>query len=117
MTPDVNVETGESVDVLQWGLNYQNDDEYNRHLANVAKMIVTKGRTKVARWGPRTTGARHDYHDCEAYQIALAIGMNLCASLPSLVQLRQMNVPPPPSKVIKAGVKSPHGGSFFANKR
>ncbi len=72
--------------------------------------------TKQQEAARQLTG-RHDYHDCEAYQQALAIGMNLCTSLPSLLQLRQMNVPPPPPKVIKAGVKSPHGGSFFANRR
>ncbi len=49
--------------------------------------------------------------------MALAVGMNLYTSLPSMVQMRQMNVPPPPPRPIKTGVKSPHGGSFFANKR
>ncbi len=58
-----------------------------------------------------------EYHDCGPYQQAMAFGMNLCTSLPSLMQLQQMNVPPPPPKVIKTGVKSPHGGSFFAIRR
>jgi phage terminase large subunit GpA-like protein len=116
MLPVVNTETGESLDVLQFGLNDQNDDEYNRQMANVAKMIVTKGRTKMARWGPRTTGARHDYHDCEAYQIALAIGMNFCTSLPSLEQLKREVIPVTAPASTGSGYRRPDGRPWFGRR-
>ncbi|HUX03161.1 MAG TPA: terminase gpA endonuclease subunit [Phycisphaerae bacterium] len=54
----------------QWALNQTNDPEYNAQMANVQRTIDPKSHQEI--WTPRATGARHDYRDCEAYQIVLA---------------------------------------------
>ncbi len=54
-----------------WLLNQTNDPDYNQHMAAVHK-TVEPGRQAVERWKPVHSGARHDYRDCEAYQVAAA---------------------------------------------
>jgi phage terminase large subunit GpA-like protein len=51
----------------QWDLNRRDDPEYNAHLANVQR-TVDPGTGAVV-WTPKGTGTRHDYRDCEAYQV------------------------------------------------
>lgn len=47
-------------------------DEYNSHMAAVHKAPDKPGRNMVEVWKAIHSGARIDYRDCEAYQIALA---------------------------------------------
>ena len=54
----------------QWLLNKQNDAEYNAHMAAVQRTVDP--RTKAEIWTPKSSGARHDYRDCEAYQVVAA---------------------------------------------
>ena len=76
--------TGE---VEQWALNDVNDEEYNRHLANVTKVRVREGPRIVEKWTTKTAGARKDYDDCETYLLALAHGPAQCYALPTAEQL------------------------------
>ena len=54
----------------RWALNRQADEEYESHMAAVQKTLDPRSREEI--WTPRTMHARHDYRDCEAYQIAAA---------------------------------------------
>lgn len=47
-------------------------DEYNQHMAAVHKAPDKPGRNMIEVWKPIHSGARIDYRDCEAYQMALA---------------------------------------------
>ena len=59
----------------QWLLNRNNDPEYSLHMANVQRTVDP--RTKAEVWRPKATGARHDYRDCEAYQVVAAYLANV----------------------------------------
>jgi len=111
-------ETGELVSVPQWSLNDFNDDEhYNRHLANVIKTRVKSGRAFVERYIPKTAGARHDYHDCETYQLAMAIGMNMCIALPTPKQMIQQRTARPAAAASKpSGFSKPDGRPWFPRR-
>jgi hypothetical protein len=80
----VDPKTGEVIDQLvdQWLLNDRDDDEYNRHLARCTRR-KRKGRARSSSGSPRPPGARHDYHDLESYQLAMAHGPANCFALPS----------------------------------
>ena len=54
----------------QWLLNSLNDPEYNAQMANLQRTIDPKTKQEI--WTPKGTGARHDYRDCEGYQVPLA---------------------------------------------
>jgi phage terminase large subunit GpA-like protein len=74
----------------RWELNDADDEEYNRHLANVSKKLIrtgARGRKTVERYMPKTVGARHDYRDCEVYQQAMAHGPAGCMALPTAEQM------------------------------
>jgi len=58
-----------------WMLNQREDLEYDLHMANVQKTLDAKTRDEV--WTPRTPHSRHDYRDCENYQIAAAYLCNV----------------------------------------
>lgn len=60
-----------------WLLNSQNDEEYNRHMAALHKTACRHGTRVVETWQPVQSGARHDYRDCEAYQIVGAYMSNV----------------------------------------
>lgn len=82
MLPTIDPATGELTgEEPQWLLNDELDEQYNRQMSNVVKSRVRKGRTQVEQWMPRTPGARHDYHDCEAQMVALAHGPGECHTL------------------------------------
>jgi hypothetical protein len=90
----VDPETGEVTDdqVDQWLLNDVDDEEYNRHLAAVHKTRSARAGARSSSWEPRPPGARHDYHDLESYQLAMAHGPAHCFALPRPEQLaRQMH--------------------------
>jgi len=55
-----------------WLLNRNDDDEYNHHMAAMHKTADRRGAGVIEAWKPVHAGGRHDYHDCEAYQIAAA---------------------------------------------
>lgn len=115
----LNTDTGEVIEVEQWGLNDWCDDEYNRHLSAVHKVRKKKGRGWVEVYEPKTGGGRHDYHDLESYQIAWAHGPAKCQMLPSPKQMQQMaqarseqaKAPPPPA------IRMPDGRPFFSVHR
>jgi len=58
-----------------WMLNIPNDDEYNAQMAAVQKTVDP--RTKAEVWTAKAAGVRHDYRDCEAYQIVGAYLLNV----------------------------------------
>ncbi len=66
---------GRPVSPESWLLNQANDPEYNTHMAAVQKTVDPKTRNEY--WTPRATGARHDYRDCEAYQVIAAYLANV----------------------------------------
>jgi phage terminase large subunit GpA-like protein len=115
----VDPQTGElSEDAAdRWELNEEDDEEFNRHLSNMKKAIVKSRGRAVERWIPKTSGARHDYRDCEVYQIAFAHGPAQCLALPSFEQMQQMvlaaqHQPPNPT-----GVRTPDGRAFMVTRR
>jgi len=61
----------------QWLLNRENDPEYNRHMASVAKIIVKRGSQILEEWLPLTDGARIDFWHCEVYNVATAYLLQL----------------------------------------
>jgi len=113
-----NPATGEVFAVDQWLLNDDNDErDYNRHLAAVQKTRIKKGRSIVQVYATKTIGARHDFHDLEAYQIALAHGPGRCFALPTAEHLARQSSPAPPSSGKPAGVRMPDGRKFLATQR
>jgi phage terminase large subunit GpA-like protein len=60
-----------------WLLNASDDPEYNAHMAALHKTPDKSGRSYVEVWKPIHAGSRHDYRDCEAYQIAAAYMANI----------------------------------------
>jgi phage terminase large subunit GpA-like protein len=117
----VNHESGEVQEVQQWALNDFNDEEhYNRHLSNVIKSRVKSGRYFVDRYMPKTEGARHDLHDCETYQQALAQGMGLCVALPSLESMKRSHEQARKIAAVipnTGGFRKPDGRPFFPSNR
>ena len=65
-------QTGEERSFEAWQLNQRDDEVYNEHLSSLHKIVVRKGSQVAQEWHPVTAGARHDYRDCEVYQIAAA---------------------------------------------
>ena len=61
---------GEEGGTEAWLCNLRDDPEYNQHMAAVQKTVDPKTRTEL--WTPRKPGTRHDYRDCEAYQVVAA---------------------------------------------
>lgn len=55
----------------RWQLNARHDEEYNRHLSSVEKVLIRHGSQVREEW-VAYGGARHDLRDCEAYQVAAA---------------------------------------------
>jgi hypothetical protein len=54
----------------QWMLNRRDDDVYNAHMAAMQRTVDPRTRAEI--WTPRTSGAPHDYRDCEAYEVIAA---------------------------------------------
>lgn len=112
--PLIDLNTGEVLgSVPQWQLNANNDPVYNRHLSNVIKRQVRSGRTRVEMWGPKHEGARHDFHDCEAEQVVMALNMGACSTLPTPEQMARVMTPPP----VSTGIRMPDGRAYLANQR
>lgn len=110
--------TGEVTgDEPQWMLNDVNDDQYNRQMSNVVKSRVRKGKSHVEVWMPRTPGARHDYHDAEAEQLALAYGPGECQTLltPEMIAKQRAAMQRPGSR--PTGITTPDGRPFLASRR
>lgn len=49
--------------------------EYNAHMAAVQRTVEPKSKAVV--WIPQKSGQRHDYRDCEAYQVVAAYLMDV----------------------------------------
>lgn len=117
--PVLDPETGEiQRELEQWMLNDADDPDYNRHLSVMEKIRIRSGRKHVERWRPKSSGARHDYHDLESYQLALAHGPGRCFALPSPEQFaKQAQEERQTASRGPGGVRAPDGRSFFATKR
>lgn len=114
----VDAKTGEVAEDAadRWELNDVDDEEYNRQLANMKKAVVRLRGRAVERWIPKTTGARHDFHDCETYQEAMAHGPAQCMTLPTAEQLQKLaRAPQTPAQ--SGGIRMPDGRSFLATRR
>lgn len=72
-----------------WGLNQNNDPEYNQHMGAVHKIAERAGAVVSQIWKPIDKGGRWDYRDCEAYQIVAAYMANV-HQLPDKAQLAAM---------------------------
>ena len=94
-----------------WLLNAHNDSEYNLHLSNVQKTVDPK--TKREMWVPKVSGARHDYRDCEAYQVAAAY-MAYIHLLPAEDELRRSPAPVPHAPTNEEPPVSDGGSSYAA---
>ena len=59
-----------------WLLNDRDDPTYNAHISAVHKVEIPTSvagrRQVVGEWKPLHAGTRHDYRDCEVYQVAAA---------------------------------------------
>jgi phage terminase large subunit GpA-like protein len=77
-----------------WLLNVENDPEYNQHMAAVGKTLDPATMLEVWKAG---SGKRHDYRDCEAYQIALAdlANVHLLPPEAEVLQMKQELLAPP----------------------
>jgi len=89
-----------------WLLNKDNDAEYNAHMAAMQRTVDPK--TKAEIWTPRSPGVRHDYRDCEAYQVAAAYicHVHLLPEEAEVIEWnRQLATPPaaPPQITEQAG--------------
>lgn len=62
----------ELTDQESWTLSAVEDPEYARHMAAVVKTARREGNRLIPTWKPAHSGARHDYRDCEAYQVIAA---------------------------------------------
>jgi phage terminase large subunit GpA-like protein len=69
-------------------------EEYDAHMAAVHKAPNKPGRNMIEIWKPVHSGARIDYRDCEAYQIALA-------------QMCFVHLLPPTEEYLKSLVETP----------
>jgi hypothetical protein len=93
------------VEVDQWSLNDIDDFTYNQHMSAVKKLRKMRGGKAIVEWDAED-GARHDYHDCEAYQIALAEGLRHAIGLSSIEELAEQERA---AQVARATVKKPVG--------
>jgi phage terminase large subunit GpA-like protein len=59
-------------EVQRWWLNTRADDDYNRHMSAARKVLIRQGHRITYEWIIKPSGARHDYWDCEVYQLAAA---------------------------------------------
>ncbi len=112
--------TGEERDDFQqWGLNQANDDTYNRQMTNLHKMMDKVDGKLVERWCPVKDGARHDYRDCEGYQIVAAYltGVHLIPSLPQWYKLKKEQHRASATTQFLQTPKTPDGREYFANNR
>lgn len=82
----------------QWLLNRNDDPEYAAHMANVQRTVDP--RTKAEVWRPKATAARHDYRDCEAYQIVAAYlaNVHLLPSFDEVIVWKQQEMSPPANR-------------------
>lgn len=115
----VDRKTGEVSEEPAWLLNDEDDEEYNRHLANMHKIRV-RGRAGrgVERWVPKTGGARVDYRACEVYQFALAHGPGNCGMLPPPEMIAaQFDMARRAAAAKPKITTTPDGRPFLANQR
>lgn len=111
---------GESEGEDMWQLNLENDEEYNRHMANMKKILVRHGRSRrmVERWVPTSSGARVDYRACEVYNLAMAHGPANCGALPTPEVLqKQLKAARESMKRPPTGTRTPDGRAFVASRR
>ena len=119
--PLVDESTGEEIGQQDlWLLNEINDPVYNRQVTNVQRVRERRKGRLVERWVEKTIGARHDYHDVEAYNLALAMGPGACHLLPSEKELladarRLQERAREPAR--PRGHTSPDGRAYLANQR
>jgi len=92
-----------------WALNDHNDAVYNEHMGAVHKVAApgrSAGRVGMTEeWKPLTAGLRHDYRDCEAYQIAALslLGPNWQRDEADRATVQRIN--------------APQGGGWFAAQK
>jgi hypothetical protein len=119
--PVIDQTTGEVTDktVDHWMLNDRNDrDVYNRHMTNVTRARLRKGRGHRYAYIPRTVGARHDFRDLEGYVLAIAHGPGQCHALPSMEQrIQQLQAERAAATSKPKGMTDPYGRPFLANQR
>ena len=111
-----DTDTGEVHEEDLWQLNAQDDDEYNRHLGNMEKVLIRDGKKRpVERWIPKTSGARVDLRDCEVYQFALAEIARVDLLPPAHVmaeERKRMQQAAPPKQL-----RTPDGRPFLVTQR
>lgn len=118
----VDPKTGEITEfkVDQWELNRKTPNDYIRHHEVMARLTIKKKTKILIVWGPEIEGARHDYHDLERYQVAVAHTPEMgCAGLPSEEQIRadiakRTAVQATPNQ---GGIKTADGRDFLASQR
>jgi len=115
----INRVTGEVLEGPQWGLNQRQDKEYNRHMANMHRVLDRDKGQMVERWVPVTDGASVDYRDCEVYQVAAAYmrGVHLLTSLHAWAQQRKQAVKQARRPRSSGGVTTPDGRPFLVTQR
>ncbi len=118
--PVIDRQTGEVLEEDLWQLNACDDGEYNRHLANLHKVIVkSRSGRSAQRWMPKTAGARVDLRMCESYQYFMAHGPANCAALPTpdmmAAQARAANEAA--NRPAAEGLTTPDGRAFLATQR
>lgn len=85
--------------VEAWMLNRHDDAEYNAHMAAVQRTVDPVSKAEI--WTPRGSGIRHDYRDCEAYQIVAAYLANvhlLPADEQQVLEWKRQQAAPPPTE-------------------
>lgn len=113
----VDPATGEAAEAERWMLNEYLDPDYNRQMTNVHKTQVKRGSGYVMLWRPKHVGDRHDYWDCERYNLALAHGPGRCGTLPTPEQLAAEQGQVGTVPTIVGGTRMPDGRPFYSHRR
>lgn len=120
----VDEKTGEVLSIPIWEINKNDDYEYNQQMANLNMVQVRKGMKTVEEWRPVASGARHDYRDCEAYQIAAAYMARIHLLSDEDVQVMTRPRPKPVAQTTTIENKQTfvnrsrlHSGSWFRGDR
>ena len=115
----VQPDSGEAQTVEQWTLSARSDAEYDRHMANLHRVVEKEGSELVERWVPIQAGARVDYRDAEGYQIAAAYmaGIHRLPDLPRWRERIQQQVQELQSPRVQGGVRTPDGRPYLVTQR
>ena len=120
---EVDVTTGAVKLEAAWQLNRRMDPQYQQHMTNLHKVMISRKGKKTQHWQPKRDGLRVDYRACEGYQIAGAFLMGV-HQLPELAiflqaqesELQRRAHPPQPVDVPPA-FTTPDGRAFVATRR